>query len=542
VVGLGPRLRRLAHGGQAVTSRELTALHVARDGQDSTADGDGTPAQPPDRVAVVPAIQGRTMRDRLIDLATERFTLGVTGDDRVFLVDRQGRNVALFASRAKTSLAAAMRKCQGQSPGRTALDEAWQTIEGLAQDVPKTALPIRVAEYEGGSVLDLGDVTGRAVVLDASGWRIVDRSPVTFKRTSAMAPLPVPDRGGSIDPLWRIANIKKDQRHLFIAWLASLLLPALPHPIPLLRGEQGSAKSTCAQIMGQLVDPSAVHLISPPKDQERWTASASSRWVLPVDNVSKIPDWWSDDLCRAVTGSGVLKRKLYSDDDLVAIYTKVCVILNGISLGSAMRSDLAERIVPFDLLRPSAYKTEEHVAAEFSRMHAGVLGALLDLAVGIMAAKPHVQPPTDLRMADAVQLFACYDQSLGLGPGTGALSAYRSHVNDAFEEALDDDLVAQAIVQFMTGNGAWEGRAAELYVALTSQRDPLFPLGELQTAGYWPRSPSQLMRVLPRSAPLFTRRGIRWTDLGRSNVGRRLRLEHVSAHADAVAARPMNSR
>lgn len=483
------------------------------------------PPEPPEELEAGDGKRTASMRDRLVTLAEEAFRVGQTTDGRPFIVEHAGPNVALFGIGAKRRLAAVAYSRDGKVAGRTALDEAWQVIEGRALAQAKERLPIRVGQDDDGTVVDVGDAEGTAIVITAAGWETVQRSPITFRRSRAMLPLPLPRRGGCMDELWQVVNIAPRHRHLFAAWLASTLLPSFPHNIVKLGGEQGAAKSTTARIMGQIVDPSAAPVASPPRDEDRWTAAASSRWVLPVDNVSKIPDWWSDELCRAVTGAGTMKRALYTDDDVVVSDVKLCIILNGISLSSAMRSDLAERLIPFALLRPTEYLTEAEVDAHVERIHPTILGALLDLAVGMLAAAGKVTRPRDLRMADAAEAFARYDHHLGLDHG--ALAAYREHVEEAFAEALDDDVVAQVILRYMAGRQEYDGTVGDLLAELNAERATRWD--STHTDAYWPGTAGHFMRTLPRSGPLLARMGVRWTDLGRGKAGRRVRLWTVPA-------------
>ena len=337
---------------------------------------------------------GPSMRERLVKLTLSAFTLGITADERVFIVENDGPNVALTSAAAKSRITALMYARHGIVVGRGPRDEAWAVIEGMALSLDRVRLPLRVAEHDGSVVIDIGDPAGRAIVVTPDGWNVVDRSPVTFRRTKATMPLPTPARGGDTDALWSVVNVRPEHRHLFTAHLVGMLEPTVPHGIMLFRGEPGAAKTTTARIVARLIDPCTVAEVSPPKDSERWTSTASARHVVPVDNVSSIPDWWSDDLCRTVTGAGAMKRALYTDDDVTSSYVKACVILSGISLSSAMRGDLAERLVPFDLLRPEHRLTESEVDALVDRMQPAVLGALLDLLAGTHASRPRdCDPP-----------------------------------------------------------------------------------------------------------------------------------------------------
>lgn len=109
-------------------------------------------------------------------------------------------------------------------------------------------------------------------------------------------------------------------------------------------GEQGSGKSTNSKIIKQLVDPSKVSLLSSPKDLEHAQMIADKHWVSAFDNISKIIEWFSDFLCRGVTGEGDMKRSLYTNDDEYIRSYRRCFVLNGI--GSSMwRPDLLDRSI-----------------------------------------------------------------------------------------------------------------------------------------------------------------------------------------------------
>jgi len=83
-----------------------------------------------------------------------------------------------------------------------------------------------------------------------------------------------------------------------------------------------------------LIDPSPVPLRQAPRDADSWVTAASGSWVVALDNLSGIPPWLSDSLCRAATGDGSVKRALYTDADLAVVKFRRCVIVNGIDVGA----------------------------------------------------------------------------------------------------------------------------------------------------------------------------------------------------------------
>lgn len=79
---------------------------------------------------------------------------------------------------------------------------------------------------------------------------------------------------------------------------------------------------------------------------------------MALDNVSVIAPWFSDALCRAVTGDAMPRRRLYTDSDAVILRFRRAIVLNGIDLG-AMRGDLADRVLLIELERITKEKRRE---------------------------------------------------------------------------------------------------------------------------------------------------------------------------------------
>ena len=103
-----------------------------------------------------------------------------------------------------------------------------------------------------------------------------------------------------------LLNVTADTWPLALGWELAGFVPDIPHPILLLGGQQGTGKSTAAKKLIGVLDPSPADLRSYPRDVETWAISAAGSWAVAIDNVSTIPDWLSDSLCKAVTGDGWL--------------------------------------------------------------------------------------------------------------------------------------------------------------------------------------------------------------------------------------------
>jgi hypothetical protein len=192
------------------------------------------------------------------------------------------------------------------APNSEALQSALNVIEARARfDAPKRTVHIRIGGQDGMLYLDLGDETWRAVEIDATGWRVIDNPPVRFRRAAGMQPLPVPASGGSIEALRSFLNVRSDTDFvLAVAWALACLRIFGPYPVLVLSGEQGSAKSTFCAVLRALIDPNTAPLRALPREDRDLFIAATNGHVLAFDNVSGLPAWISDTLCRLATGGG----------------------------------------------------------------------------------------------------------------------------------------------------------------------------------------------------------------------------------------------
>jgi hypothetical protein len=205
------------------------------------------------------------------------------------------------------------------APSSEALQSALNVIEAKAHfDAPERVVQVRVGGLDEQLYLDLGDATWRAVEIDSTGWRVIDNPPVRFRRAAGMQPLPVPVAGGSIEVLRSFLNVQSDNDFvLVVAWALAVLRNRGPYPVIVLSGEQGSAKSTFSAILRALLDPNTAPLRALPREDRDLFIAASNGHVLAFDNVSGLPGWISDTLCRLATGGGFAVRQLYTDQDEV---------------------------------------------------------------------------------------------------------------------------------------------------------------------------------------------------------------------------------
>ena len=452
---------------------------------------------------------------QLIGLARENYRFGQSTKAEPFAVPLSGSSVARLLRGAggslRSELGAAYFTEHGKAAPQQGLADALATLEGFAQQSEPEVLHLRSAEAHGAVWVDIGDNTGRAVQITPHGWSVCDQAPVLFTRTALTAALPEPERGGRLAELWSLLNVTPDDRPLVLAWqLAALLTPDLPCPVLALLGEQGTAKTTTSKRLSSLVDPAYPQVRRSPKDGEAWVSAATGSRVVALDNVSAVPEWFSDALCRAVTGDGDVRRRLYSDGDLHVIAFRRAVIVNGIDLG-AVRDDLAERLLTVQLERIDEKDRgrESDLEQRWAVAHPRALGALLDLAVQVLAAREDCLPTTLPRMADFAHTLATVDHVLG----TTGLQRYREQAGDLAADAVDSDPVLKAITTHVAEQ--FRGTGAEL-LELITDNDVKPPRG-------WPTTAKAMTGELKRKAPALRRLGWTVDDLGRGGHDKVLR-------------------
>jgi hypothetical protein len=333
---------------------------------------------------------------------------------------------------------------------------------------------VRVA-FDGSYVhIDLADDHGRVVEITAEGWAVRERSSVAFVRPPDTLPLPQPKKGGSIELLRPLLNLTDNDFVLIVAWLLDALRNDGAHPILVINGPEGTAKSTLLEILRALIDPRSP-LTGLPQSERQLLASAA--YLRAYDNVSSISTKISDALCRLSTG-----RPAHP------------IIINGIG-DLVPRADFADRclFVSPDPISDKVRRLEQEVWAAFEAAQPEILGALFDAVAHGLRSMPTTKRDSLPRMAGFAH-WATACEGPFWSPGT-FMAAYRVNLTDAAEQLIETDLVASAVQRLAITRGRWIGTAAKLLVALQFVGNPKAPQSPRALSG-------QLRNVAPRLCQL----------------------------------------
>jgi hypothetical protein len=400
----------------------------------------------------------------------------------------------------------------GTTPGAASLQDALNTLSGEARfDGPLIETYIRVAAHGGAIYLDLCDSDWRVVEITTEGWQVIVNAPVKFRRARGMLPLPEPRLGGSLGELRRFVNVgNREDWVLLRSWLVAALRPRGPYPLLALHGEQGLAKSTTARALRGLIDPNTASLRSEPREERDLMIAATNGWCAAFDNLSRMPMWLSDGLCRLATGGGFATRELYANDEEILFDAQRPIILTGIE-EVATRPDLLDRALILNL--PSIPEVKRRVESafwgEFNEVRPAVLGSLLDAASTALRNEPHVTLPRLPRMADFAVWATAAEPALGVPEGS-FMVAYDGNRAAANELALEASPVAVEVLKCMAGRDFW----TVTYTELLAHLERAFGDSPKRPEG-WPKSARGLAGELTRVAINLRKAGVDVAPAGR---------------------------
>ncbi|MEV0177704.1 ATP-binding protein [Streptomyces sp. NPDC050625] len=473
---------------------------------------------------VDPDKKGPSQASQLVALARERYDLFMSDDGRPYGVKVDGPNLAL-PLRGKAGLRSQLARIYtdvngGTVPSQSALADAMTVLEGLAANADPRTPRLRVAGHDERILIDLGTTDGRCVSVGPDGWQLLPGSPIVFRRSGAMKPLPAPVReGNGLAKLRDLLNTTDEGFQLLVAWLLAAFIPDLPHPILAFRGEQGTGKSKGAAMVIGIVDPSGAPKRTAPRDLKSWSVQAFNSWAICLDNISIIPDWLSDALCRAVTGDGVVDRALFTDDDVVVLEFRRVLAITTIDAG-ALAGDLAERLLTIELQLIPDHKRREEAELDraYADAHPAILASLFDLLAKVLKALPGIELTERPRMADFARVLAAVDDVTGWN----TQASYKATAADAVADVLDGEPFAQAVVELIDAAGP-EGLALTAAQILDSVTTPE------KLPKKWPKDATRAGGQLKRLAPALRTIGIEVDDSHRSTDRRRSRIYRITA-------------
>lgn len=314
-------------------------------------------------------------------------------------------------------------------------DRALETIKALkrceARDSGETIrVHLRVASSDGDTYLDLGP--GNIAKISASGVEFVDDAAEgvpLFRRGMGSGCLPIPVLFDCQRTAFKFAanvlvehfGLTTAKALLVIVTLLDYLREDTPHVVLEFVGGAGSGKSTIGDFTLSLIDPAGDGgRVTMGTDSKDIGAVAQQRYVLMMDNASKLDKATSDMLCVISTGGSLLVRLLYSNSDVANLKLHRAVVITAVS-PVAVAPDLQTRVVRIELpTRQGGHVSETELKTRLDALRPQMLGALLTLLSGAMRELPAVRANGTWghRLVDFDQMGEAVVKTAGLKQGT----------------------------------------------------------------------------------------------------------------------------
>lgn len=351
-------------------------------------------------------------------------------------------------------------------PNNDALKQCQYQVESQCIQESKRKLHVRVASHDDALYYDLTNENWSGVKITANDWQD-SPLPAIFKRYEHQLPQRVPVGSGNPKDILKFMNIDPDSECLFLCCLISNFIPDIPHPLMLFEGRQGSGKTNNCRIMKDITDPSEIKIMAMPKDLESAEQIFDHHWFVPLDNISRITEEFSNFFCRAVTGEGISKRSLYTnDDDFIRMFRR-CIAINGIGVDPT-QEDLLDRTIIINVPKLEKRRTERDIENEWSEKKPYILGGIFDTVVKAMKEITTIND-TEFRMADFARWGIAISLALGYDPGQFEKS-YRAATQNKWSDLIENSPLAQTLINFIAEqNGQWVGSPSEMFNSLPTK-------------------------------------------------------------------------
>lgn len=430
---------------------------------------------------------------QLVEIALDKYDFILSTSNEVYATSKNGVMPGIVYSlkgnqeALRARLSSDYYDLYSKPPTSAALKDCLTTIEGKALDNPREVVSLRVCNKGNTVYYDPGDSTGDIYAITRHGW-VKQPNEVYFRRTELTGEQVTPVSNGSFD-LWRkLVNIDDDNFRLVIAWCVACFILDIPHPILTITGRQGTAKTSFMKQIVALVDPSKAATRPLPSNDDSWYSQVSASWVVSFDNLSYLPRWQQDAMCRTVTQDSFAKRALYTNEHLVVKTYRACIIITGIDLGS-IQGDVSERMACIELepIDANNRRSEADINRHWNIARPYALSALFSLVAKVLDIYDDIELDAAPRMADFARVCACVDKI----NGWNTLSTYIESLGLNERQVIDSDPFGSALVEYIDQYYEFTGTVSDLSDAIAPDK---LPKG-------WPVTAQGVTGKLKRLAP-----------------------------------------
>lgn len=372
-------------------------------------------------------------------------------------------------------------------------------------DGQKYELHNRVAKHNNEIWVDLDG--SKAACIRPGAWEVKDNPPILFKWHAHNEPLPDPIKKGDPKQILELMNLQdSDAELLIMTYLVCCFIPEIPVGALVLNGVPGSAKTTLMRLIKKIVDPGIPETHGKVSNKNYHQIAEQTRMLI-FDNLSKLTDDQSNQICGSVTEQGQADRKHYSNRDTVVFKYRNVIGITGVAM-VPRRSDLLDRsiLLTLDPVGSGKRLRETDLWQRFNSMAGEVLGGIFDVLSEVLASKARYTVVTDSRLVDFIEFAAVAAECLGWSVEE-YLAAYERTRESQFDQIMESSPVIEVVVKLMDSETYVKKTPTALHENL---EEFALELGVDIEQKSWPKSAVTLSNELAYNRELLLEHGIIW--------------------------------
>lgn len=199
-----------------------------------------------------------------------------------------------------------------------------------------------------------------------------------------------------------------EQRITLMIWFFSLFFESIlpTKPLLLLVGKTWTGKTTALRKIGLLLFGKKFEVMSLPDKQSDFEVAITNTHLIVFDNADTPRKWLLDLIATTTTGSKIIKRKLYTDNDLVEFATRSFLSFTA-RTPHFQRDDIATRLLLLKLTSLKTKKGEKILQNEVLQNRNQIMTEVINVLHKIVKEikkTEDTQIPLNFRMADFASL------------------------------------------------------------------------------------------------------------------------------------------
>ena len=173
----------------------------------------------------------------------------------------------------------------------------------------------------------------------------------------------------------------------------------------------------------------------------------STNAVPSFDNLTAIPKDIENTFCMAVTGGGISKRKLFTDNDSVLMQLNSPMIMTSLEIPTNA-SDLLDRTIAVELDRVPQDKrrSDESIKKDYAALLPSILGGMCDALVKMLELRGRVNPANLPRLADHGMWGCAAAMALGYSEDAFLKAYTRSSLRTQTTSLIDEGFLNLLII------------------------------------------------------------------------------------------------